>query len=474
MAWLYRYESKGIQLYILSTRKLTEMIGASSLVEDLQQRTRDRARDCGGEILMAAAGAATIEFPDDDALRGFAGDWLLELDRSVPGLTVVQAWVDRETKGLEELNDRLAAERNRPLVDLPEAGPLVARAGRTGRPAVRKGKRDGLQDRATAAKSKAHGDAQDTLARKLGIEREVARDMEHFGEGYVAVIHADGNGVGGRIIDKIAPLGDDAWKAFSDALEAVTVAAAMRAVATLSGLVPDRGPFPFRPLVLGGDDLTVIVQAQHALAFTACYLEAFEQEAEQRSDALGGPLQACAGIALVKPGFPFHAAHRLAEELCQHGKVGLATAGGPTPSGMTWHRITTPMFESLETVLRDELAVATQHRAQATGGLLGGPWTLARLDKGRRLAEVMRTLPRGTIRQWLRLVRIDRPRADRAWQRMRQVLEPDRRTQLDQALAALDVDPQTGFEGDRTPLLDLATWSNIAGKEKLLWKEARP
>ncbi len=76
---------------------------------------------------------------------------------------------------------------------------------------------------------------------------------------------------------------------------------------------------PVLPLVLGGDDLTVICAGSISLAFTEAYLTAFE-EVTRASELLGGGLTACAGVAVVKPHFPFSAAYDLAEELTKEAK----------------------------------------------------------------------------------------------------------------------------------------------------------
>lgn len=63
--WYYRYEAKGIQDYVLGTSRLREITGASELVESL---STDAARWCeklGGELLVSAAGGATVAFEDE-------------------------------------------------------------------------------------------------------------------------------------------------------------------------------------------------------------------------------------------------------------------------------------------------------------------------------------------------------------------------------------------------------------------------
>jgi hypothetical protein len=491
MAWLYRYEAKGIQSYILATQKLREMIGASALVEALGVEAKRRAAEAGGSPIMAAAGSATIEFPDNASLRAFAAGWPMWVSRHSPGLQMVQAWASLDGRSydaaLREVLAGLEAARNRPPVELPEAGPLVARAGRTGRPAVRRGKADGLQDAATAAKdaaavAKGGDSANDQLKVRLGLEREsLALDMDGFGEGYVAVVHLDGNGVGRRIVERIASRPRPQQQAFCEKLAGATEAAARRAAGDLvARLRAERGAkdnLPFRPLVLGGDDFTAILRAENAIDFVRTYLTAFEHETAAAREALEGGLTACAGVAFVKRGFPFHAAHGLAEELCRRAKSGLAAADGPR-SGLAFYRVTAALVDSLDAALASELAVAGDPAASGAdagfrsrprpGGLFGGPWLLADLDKLHELVAATRAMPRGALREWLRLVQIDRGRAAAHWQRTLEVLQrraPADRKKLEAALQAVGARGEDGFRPDgTTPLLDATTLAGLAPK----------
>jgi len=511
MSWLYRFEAKSIQSYVLATRRLREMVGASALVEDLAREARRRAGSC---IRMAAAGGATAEFPDDESLRRFAAEWPMWVDGHVPGLQIVQAWVPLSADRVaswRELVARLAAARNRPSIDLPEAGHLVLRAPQTGRPAVGRSREKGkeLQDEASRAKERrAHG-GEDLLARRLGLgNREVVTDFDEFGEGYLAVVHADGNGVGQRIIDRISKRDDRGQQAFSDALSEATQAAAADATRRLVSAFDEEKEetasrqVPVRPLVLGGDDFTIIVRARDAIPFADRFLRAFRRETERLEKPLDGSLTACAGIALVKPGFPFHLAYRLAEELCARAKRTLPSAdGGPAAapgaapvSGLAFHRIVTPAFESLDAVLRDELSVAAPAGEQTgsgraddiEGALLGGPWSMDELPMLQALAVVAARMPRGSLREWLRLVRLDRSRADVHWKRLLDILQ---RTDAGRgeplapafaaALSAVGVeDKGCGFRTagashrlGTTPLLDAALWNGVSNGRPELWRD---
>ena len=132
--------------------------------------------------------------------------------------------------------------------------------------------------------------------------------------------------------------------------------------------VKDIAAIPVVPVILGGDDATVITDATYALPFTEKFLTAFEEEtgkdallkylglksrqgtggctksadedenaesagnngknserdsknAESASEKQGGPMTAAAGVAIVPRKFPFHIAYDLAERLTKSAKA---------------------------------------------------------------------------------------------------------------------------------------------------------
>ena len=183
----------------------------------------------------------------------------------------------------------------------------------------------------------------------------------------VAVIHIDGNGVGGIMKelnsskDRVAPgvfkaeVGcdrddPDALRRFLRAVnrhldDAVTLAfaAAWARIAELSRHDDDRAgrrhtAIPVVPVILGGDDVTVITSGDYALPFAAAYLRYYE-EATGNDPILRyltppegqdtGPMTAAAGVAIVKRNFPFHIAYELAEKLVNRAKKVGKTACPP-------------------------------------------------------------------------------------------------------------------------------------------------
>lgn len=482
-AWLYRAEARGIQRWILASDRLRELKGGSAIIEDLTRTGVELAIELGGEKIVAAAGGLTLRFPDDRSLRAFAAHWPMLVARRAPGLDLVHAWLPVERAS--ELSALLAGLRPAPTPDLLEAGPLVARAGRTGLPSVRRGK-DGDEDRATSLKFDVGRD--DPLGtRVLGPfapEWSFLEDVAGFGEGYVAVIHADGNNMGARFqglardLDRLAKLSTCVRDATEAAARAAVAGLIRATVADEDDGRPERRAggarvLQARPIVLGGDDLCFIVHARYALPFATQFLRRFEIETAERCAGLGagGAMTACAGVALVKRGWPFHAAHRLAESLCKAAKVGLKGR-----SGLLFHRVTTAMSDL-------DWADVVDRELRVPGGsdtLSGGPYDLDALVALERLARASDALPRGALQGWLGDLRGSSARAAARWTRLVEVAQTGSgKVRIEdwhdfvQSLSALKVNPDTGWRAESprtTPIADALAWRAVQpGDAVRLW-----
>lgn len=221
---------------------------------------------------------------------------------------------------------------------------------------------------------------------------------------WLGVIHADGNGLGQIFLDfdryVVAGGGPDdrthvdRLRAFSLALDRCTLRAFRRALSTVQGWrVADYqrrgqnlGDMPVLPLILGGDDLTVVCDGRFAVQLAHAFLAAFENEtaedaliAEIAGRALGAPrLSACAGVALVKPHYPFHAAYALAEELLKSAKTvksWVTRDGRPYPcSALDFH----VLYESTGRDLEDIRADLTMDGGSTR--LVARPYVVSAID----------------------------------------------------------------------------------------------
>lgn len=487
MTFLYRYEAKSIQQFVSASGKLREILGASALIESLGNDARERAASAGGSVLSAAAGGATITFPDAIALERFAGKWIQFCAQTRPGLHVAHAWIEQqgsEPRWDPKLQQKLAADRQRRLILEPPATPLVALAPRSGRPAVKRGASNSprlLVDAMAQAQERAAARQEDPLFKRTcdvpGVRP--VYDLDQFGEGYIAVVHADGNNLGAlfsglRLVE---------YAEISSAVGTCTegaVRAAVRVLATRSAAPADGSDarLRFRPVVLGGDDLTAILPAEYALPFTIHFLEELERRTAEH-DALRktGRITASAGIAIVKPGYPFRSALALAEELCGAAKRpfrGLPSA----PSSVIFHRVTTPALRQLDDIVREELTGEGEARS-----LVAGPWGVGDDPRGTkslcRLAGALGAVPRGAVREWLGLAKASGARADSYWRRIVDVAHLEARRGWAEFAEALE---NTGCTSDgpwrptrsggsmETPLLDALTWSRLTNRRPELWE----
>jgi hypothetical protein len=177
---------------------------------------------------------------------------------------------------------------------------------------------------------------------------------------WVAIVHADGNGLGEIFLNfnKHSKSKDgrdyiEKYRRFSLALDVCTINAAGNALASLQqrfrAIEEEKAKrqgkqinlsdkfIPVIPLILGGDDLTVLCDGQYALKFTQEFLRNFEEETTKdyfkeedeeqgiipqiASNAFGASrLGICAGVAITKPHYPFHQGYDLAEQLLKSAK----------------------------------------------------------------------------------------------------------------------------------------------------------
>ena len=163
------------------------------------------------------------------------------------------------------------------------------------------------------------------------LKSDVASDPRSW----LGVVHADGNGLGKIFLTFEDYIGSDksdrnyinTYRKFSLALDECTEAAFRQALEVFPKEEKDNA-VPVVPLILGGDDLTVVCDGHYALEFTRKFLQGFEQETEKHpaiaqvaKAAFGlGRLSACAGVAIVKRHFPFSVAYSLAAELIRSAK----------------------------------------------------------------------------------------------------------------------------------------------------------
>lgn len=413
------FDVQGIQGWIASGGKLLDLTGGSELLESLMGDHLGRAREACGIgpecVEQKAAGRIVLTVDDAGAADRFVQLWALLVERVAPGLRY-GLWVGPDDGDDKEQRAAMERDATTPRDLWPVPGPLVHRAQRTGRAAVRFGLvGDGALEGEEAAHDvgliarRAAGLGARSSSPLLGkfetlgfLAVKKIDDIATYGPSrYVAVVHADGSKIGEafRHVKKRAP---ERLPDLSAQLERATMAATREA---LSELVPlDKGDIPYRPVLLGGDDLTVILPGCHGFDFARAYLQAFETASAgmlARFPEVQMPMfRAGAGVALVQAHFPLEDAITLAEDLCKWAKQTLNRAA----SGLALHRVTTASTADYQAVIDAELSVKDGDDRWFT---TAGPYGVgADLPKGtmtadalRDLADAAKDLSRGALRR---------------------------------------------------------------------------
>lgn len=327
------------------------------------------------EVIVATSGKALLLVSQPEIGQQIIQQVTMTALERAPGIDVCGVIVELDEGSLGEAIRKAHAEIEEVRTNRPGPAlrflrlPIVTECVTSGYPASKWDQQSPGANKAKSAVSLAKlqaapksGFRLDNLLTSIHRELSFASKLDELEEqcDWFAVIHADGNGLGeiflkfGEHLDLRPPKAGDhnqekdnrryieKLRRFSVALDLCTEKAIQSAITQLLVRFKNYFPVPLIvPIVLGGDDLTIICDGRIALQFTYDFLCAFEKEtatahrifekdveydlgtivSEIAGKALGdNRLSACAGIAIVKPHYPFSAAYDLAEELIKSAK----------------------------------------------------------------------------------------------------------------------------------------------------------
>lgn len=396
----------GVQNYLFNSNRLPHNIGASYLVE---QAIRSWVKDAADgwkegdiesganyEIVYSGGGNAVVLFDSRDRAVEFTRRYTKHLLTDAPDLRVVVQHTDFEwslrpsladvyTQALRELAQKKAEQT--PV--MPMLGLSVTAACQyTGLPAVTKDDEGKLVSAEVQAKIRVQDQARKRLkenfAQWLG-NYEFAYNFNLFGErgkaSYIAVVHADGNGMGKRkeaLCDKYAKPEDNRKfiQALRDFSEQINEAGKQALQATFQRAMEwdkdkhilvgtKTNPVRFVPLVFGGDDVTFVCDGQLGLSLAAIFLQEFNK---QRLEVDGKPLYACAGVAIVKNRYPFARAYDMAKELCKSAKRAVKkwkVKDDEDALALDWHFAVSGAVLSLEQIRKREYTIGDDRKLYA-------------------------------------------------------------------------------------------------------------
>jgi predicted phosphoribosyltransferase len=419
--YLYAAAVQGIQDFIFQTNKLQDIAGASELVEQICTQEFKKAflieqlqaSYDANQLLVGAAGNIKYLFDESEKelCEKIFKNFPMQIAKLAPGITISQTVViiengDISSSHINTAEGNLKIQRNlptRPLI----AAMIAKRTATTGKPAIEQKGGEWIDD---ASKKKApffekgkislfNNIVPDNLNEILSFDNKGLR-MTADDNSWLAVVHADGNDLGKLIPQFFGGITGGKFiklqKELSSLLDICTKEATKNAIAKVLGnkdvinklvLFKDKLLVPIRPILCGGDDLTVIIQAAYAVDFTKAFLEEFTEETKKQfaswaeevdkektkktaattpitvtADLLANGLTACAGIAFVKEKYPFHYAVALADDLCKHAKNEAKKVKKKgqviTPACFSFYKIESAFVRSYDEIQKHELVTS--------------------------------------------------------------------------------------------------------------------
>lgn len=416
-------ETAGNQAYIFATNRLRENVGASQRVwdagvtytyeaaaavtnctdfKDLLKEARKGpashaaamakapriANGAAVEIVVATSGKALFLSTKKEVAENLIAFATHKAVKEAPGLVLRGAvvpicgdTVDAANKAVSDVHQKIEAIRNH--LPAPEARfptlPILEPCASSGLPAARVkklGEDEHPYSDVTIAKWDVRRTAAERIKMQIGKNVNIFQKIEELekrGYDWLGIVHADGNGVGQLFLKFGDICGEetldgyfDAYRKFSLSLDLCGVAAFQKALNKTWPEQEDR--IPLIPLVLGGDDLTVLCDGRRAVHFAAAYLKAFQEQTKKKK-VLRQPsiipeilelkqkkdceedwkkLGAAAGVAITKPHYPFHRGYELSEQLIKQAKK-VKSRLGVSRCALDFHIL----FDGAETSLDD-------------------------------------------------------------------------------------------------------------------------
>ena len=423
---------RAIKEYVFGSPRLLEMRGGSSLVDAFDRGVVPHLVSAsGGEMGFAGGGNFLARWVGEGA-RGAAVTFEAKVRNAFldvtgsEGLTVVHVETeDPFEEAQERISAKLAAAKREPSGARQLASmPFLKRCESCGREAADTNSTPGAEPdperrrwvgpicerkrrmlaalRELAKKTEATDDPPQELLLPLWgesipvspfstrlLRQAMPADFRELtGDDDLAVVVADGNGLG----EWFEGLG---WKAYGELSASVQDALRSSLEGALDALFPAAIELRVQVLISGGDDLVAALPARFGLRFAQEVVEGFRVEHQGSSRGMA------AGVLVARPGFPFRAAHSLAEELLLRAKARCRESG--LCSAVDFHRVKGTHVQSLH-------AEREMLRRQGPGGRVwsygaSGPFSPDELRELLGLAHRLRTevsaSQRGVLREIL-------------------------------------------------------------------------
>ncbi len=229
---------------------------------------------------------------------------------------------------------------------------------------------------------------------------EQPEDLDHLiasaRRKYLAFFYADGNDIGGLLQKIRSP---EQYMQVSEALEQGTKQALFDSLEAVCGLALERdaeeGWWPFDIVNIGGDDVTVLIQAGYAWDIAVEFLGRFESEVRRRlpKNLAWKPTASC-GIAIADVKYPIRYLERLATDLLKKTKKRAKENADNPKSVIDFLWLPSPVASDRVEPLMEV------YRSREWTELIARPYTLEEAREIRDLISQICRWPRTTRHRW--------------------------------------------------------------------------
>lgn len=338
---LYDFGSK--QNYIYKTNKIKEISGASALLAGMYKKFEDILKAGGisfeydltkpfsieefknanydATALYDGGGNLMVLFRSEE--KYVAANKLISmyLLKNAPGLNLIASCVEYsgdftlDRKAIY-IQNTLRKNQN-PTISTATVLPITQIDPLTFMPVTDKSKRFGVEQSLSA----------DRVAKLNAYSKNIANNIDGLDDGMLAVIYVDGNSMGEHL-KKAVPEengksydeGIEQLRKFSNDVNNCFVVKTTEAITEYIKSQKDKNGF--RQVIGGGDEITIICNAEIAFDVVNVYFKALEKANNERleNDSNAPVYHACAGISIFHAKSPFSIAYEIAEAACESAK----------------------------------------------------------------------------------------------------------------------------------------------------------
>ncbi|MBU0568157.1 hypothetical protein KJ693_10370 [bacterium] len=337
MSCVFSAEIESIQKYVVTSNKMWTIRAGSYILDKFNKDIKDEFDNnkiTGGKLIYSSGGSVKAIFDDEESAEKYGKKittelkdeteiayltWAVEKIKGNNGISVAFEKVEKEIQKKRSEKQKPISIINHPLFincEICKKYPACEEINREGE------KRQYLVCQSCKLKS-------DKSKNRLDIYNDIDGNRHLFDnfeklveDDYLALICSDGNRMGELLIelskkqDAVELLGN-----FSKKLDKATASAFKKTVEEVfkDYFKEEKDHFPFMVIVLGGDDMSVVMPAKYAFEFTKAFTENFVQETRNFEDNLP-EVTVSTGIAIAKRTFPFSNLFEVAEELQSNAK----------------------------------------------------------------------------------------------------------------------------------------------------------